>query len=167
MHVWSNLPEHHEVLDHLLAQVVVYAVDVILSEQWPQMSWQFLRALKVTSKWLLNNHSVPASGLQTHKIRTITAGEKGSDLEWQLIDLLGKCYFWFSSFLASFQHKGFIQEEYFKEISGYLSSDDPLYLCWILKQHTQKQRIYRNGTVFTDWLNINLIRISLSNILYY
>lgn len=30
MCVWSVLPEHHEVLDHLFAQVVVYAVDLVL-----------------------------------------------------------------------------------------------------------------------------------------
>ena len=31
------LPEHHEVLDHLFAQVVVYAVDLLLCEQGGQV----------------------------------------------------------------------------------------------------------------------------------
>lgn len=63
--VYELLPEHHEVLDHLFAQVVVYAVDLVLCEQGGQMSWQLLWALEVTAKGLLNNYPVPASVLQT------------------------------------------------------------------------------------------------------
>lgn len=42
MCVWSLLPEHHEVLDHLFAQVVVYAVDLVFREQGGQMGRQLL-----------------------------------------------------------------------------------------------------------------------------
>lgn len=36
--MYELLPEHHEVLDHLFAEVVVYAVDLVLLEQGRQMS---------------------------------------------------------------------------------------------------------------------------------
>lgn len=54
-------PEHHEVLHHLFAQVVIYTVDLLFSEEGGEVSGQFLRALQVTSKRLLYNHPVPAS----------------------------------------------------------------------------------------------------------
>lgn len=67
--VHGMLPEHHEVLYHLFAQVVIYTVDLVLLEQGRQMSWQLLWALEVTAKGLLNNDPVPASVLQTQWIR--------------------------------------------------------------------------------------------------
>lgn len=36
--VCGSLPEYHEVLNHLFAQVVVDAVDLVLCEQGGQMS---------------------------------------------------------------------------------------------------------------------------------
>lgn len=36
------LPEHHEVLDHLFSQVVIYAVDLVLCEQGGKMCGQLL-----------------------------------------------------------------------------------------------------------------------------
>ena len=54
-------PEDHEVLHHLLAQVVVYPVDLVLSEEGGEVGGQLLRALQVSSKRLLHNHPVPAS----------------------------------------------------------------------------------------------------------
>lgn len=60
-------PQHHEVLDHLLAQVVVDAVDLVLTEQGGDVVGEVVRALQVPSKGLLHNDTVPASvGAQSH-----------------------------------------------------------------------------------------------------
>lgn len=58
------IPEHHQVLDHLFAQVVVYAVDLVLVEQRGQVGRQLLGALEVAAERLLNYHPVPASVAQ-------------------------------------------------------------------------------------------------------
>lgn len=42
MCVYGVLPEHHEVLDHLFAQVVVYAVDLVLRVQASEVGRQLL-----------------------------------------------------------------------------------------------------------------------------
>lgn len=58
------VPKNHQVLHHLLAQVVVYAVDLILCEEGGEMDRKLLGALKVTSEWLLHYHPTPASTTQ-------------------------------------------------------------------------------------------------------
>lgn len=73
MYLSTVLPQHHEVLDHLFAQVVVYPVDLVLWEQGGQVGWQLLRALEVTTKRLFNNDPVPASVLQTQLVRTMSS----------------------------------------------------------------------------------------------
>lgn len=60
-------PEHHEVLHHFLAQIVIYPVDLFFSEEGGQVSGQLLRTLKVMSKWLLYDYPVPASTQHTRK----------------------------------------------------------------------------------------------------
>lgn len=59
-------PEHHEVLHHFFAQIVIYAVDLFFSEEGGEVSGQLLRALKVVSKRLLYDHPGPASTQHTH-----------------------------------------------------------------------------------------------------
>lgn len=60
-------PQHHEVLDHLLAQVVVDAVDLVLAEQGGDVVGQPVGALQVLPKGLLHNDAVPASArAQSH-----------------------------------------------------------------------------------------------------
>lgn len=61
-------PEHHQVLHHFLAQVVVNTVDLFFSEEGGEVSGQLLRALQVMSKRLLYNHPVPASAQQNEHI---------------------------------------------------------------------------------------------------
>lgn len=62
MHVRLLLsPEHHEVLHHFFAQVVINSVDLFLSKEVWQVSWQLFRTLEVMTEWLLHNHPVPAS----------------------------------------------------------------------------------------------------------
>lgn len=63
------LPQNHQVLDHLLAQVVVYAVELILFEHGGQMSRQLVRALEVPAKRFLNNDPVPPSAFPTQSVR--------------------------------------------------------------------------------------------------
>lgn len=61
----SLLPKHHEVLDHLFPQVVIYTVDLVLCKQGRKVGWQFLWTLEVTTKGLLDNYPVPTSATKT------------------------------------------------------------------------------------------------------
>lgn len=56
-----SAPQHHEVLDHLFAQVVVNAVDLVLVEQGGDVVGQLVGALQVPPEWLLHDDAVPAS----------------------------------------------------------------------------------------------------------
>ena len=71
-------PEHHEVLHHLLAQIVIDAVDLFLSEEGGEVSGQLFRALKVVSKWLLYDHPVPSSTMHTHREENEKISSKNS-----------------------------------------------------------------------------------------
>lgn len=61
------VPEHHEVLHHFFAQVVIDTVDLILTEEGGEVCGQLLWALEVMSKRFLNNHSVPAPNQHTQE----------------------------------------------------------------------------------------------------
>lgn len=58
--VWNASPEHHEILHHLLPQIVVYTVDLILTEKGREVCWQFLRGLQIPPKRFFHNHPAPA-----------------------------------------------------------------------------------------------------------
>ena len=63
--LWMLLsPEHHEVLHHLFAQIVVDAIDLFLSEQRRQVRGQLLWALQVVTKRLLHNDPDPTAGTE-------------------------------------------------------------------------------------------------------
>lgn len=53
-------PQHHEVLDHLLAQIVVDVVDLVLLKQGGNVVGQLVGTLQVPPKRLLHNDTVPA-----------------------------------------------------------------------------------------------------------
>lgn len=54
-------PEHHEVLHHFFAEVVINSVDLLFGKEGRQVSGQLFRTLEVMSEWLLHDHPVPAS----------------------------------------------------------------------------------------------------------
>lgn len=64
-------PEHHEVLYHLLAQIVINTIDLVFREEGGEMSGQLFRALKVVSKRLLYNYPAPASTQHTQKLTLV------------------------------------------------------------------------------------------------
>lgn len=71
-------PQHHEVLDHLLAQVVVDAVDLVLAEKGGDVVGEPVGALQVPPEGLLHNDAVPASaGVQSGVTTTRSVGSRG------------------------------------------------------------------------------------------
>lgn len=64
LHEGRMIPKHHEILDHLFPQVVINAVDLILSEQRGQVGGELPGALQVPTKRLFHNYSVPASAIK-------------------------------------------------------------------------------------------------------
>ena len=56
---YGDPPHDHEVLDHLLAQVVVDAVYLLLLEETAEVLAQLGRTGRVLAKRLLNYHSIP------------------------------------------------------------------------------------------------------------
>lgn len=59
--VFFTLPEHHQVLHHLLAQVVVNAIDLVLFKQCRHVIGQIIGAIQVLAKGLLHNQPIPAT----------------------------------------------------------------------------------------------------------
>lgn len=51
---------HRQVLDELLAQVVVDAVDLLLGQVLVQVGGQLPEGLRVAAEWLLHDHPRPA-----------------------------------------------------------------------------------------------------------
>lgn len=79
-------PEHHEVLHHFFAQIVIYTVDLFFSEEGGEVSGQLFRALKVMSKRLFYNHPVPASTQHTcTHTHTHTEENEHISLKWDKI----------------------------------------------------------------------------------
>lgn len=79
-------PQHHEVLDHLLAQVVVDAVDLVLAEQGRDVVGQPIGALQVLPKGLLHNDAVPASARAQNRVTPITPPQGvGPGVPWELV----------------------------------------------------------------------------------
>lgn len=74
---FSGAPQHHEVLDHLFAQVVVDAVDLVLVEQGGDVVGQLVGALQVLPEGLLHDDAVPASVRAQNHI-TLPGGGQGS-----------------------------------------------------------------------------------------
>ena len=72
-----SAPQHHEVLDHLFAQVVVDAVDLVLAEQGRDVVGQSVRALQVPPKGLLHDDAVPTS-VRAQNCITLPGGGQGS-----------------------------------------------------------------------------------------
>ena len=56
---YYHLPEHHEILNHLFAEVVVDAVDLLFPEQVGQVVGQVIGGFQVTSKRFLHNQPRP------------------------------------------------------------------------------------------------------------
>ena len=59
-------PQHHEVLDHLLAQVVVDAVDLVLTKQGGCMVKLLVGNLQVPPKELLHDDTVLSGSRRYH-----------------------------------------------------------------------------------------------------
>lgn len=65
------LPQHHKILHHFFAQVMINAIHRVLREEPCKMIGQFIRALQVFTKRFFNDHSVP-----TTKTKLITFNKK-------------------------------------------------------------------------------------------
>ena len=57
----TSIPHHHEVLHHLLAEVVIDTVDLLLLEEAAEVLAQLGRAGRVLAKRLLHNDTIPAT----------------------------------------------------------------------------------------------------------
>lgn len=69
-------PQRHQVLDHLLAQVVVYAVDLVLGEQARQVGAQPGGRGVVVPKRLFDDHPRRGTRVGGHARRPQVAGDR-------------------------------------------------------------------------------------------
>lgn len=70
-------------LCQLLAQVVIYAVQLVLREHRPQLIAQGLTALQVTAKRLLHNDPHPAAGVGSRAQAVAVSRQPFADLQRQ------------------------------------------------------------------------------------